>query len=147
PMKEWFVSELHESLVESVHDVKMILNYLESRGDLDTSRVAMFGQGSGGAIAILAASADSRIGILDLLDPWGDWPDWLANSALVPQAERETYAKPAFLAKVDPVDPVHSLPKLQTQKLRIQIVKDEAANPVACQEKMEKAAPANAVIF
>src|SRR5262249_13029702 len=73
--------------------------------------------------------------------------DWLANSALVPQAERETYAKPAFLAKVDPVDPVHSLPKLQTQKLRIQIVKDEAANPVACHEKTEKAAPANAVLF
>ncbi len=54
-MKEWFVSELQESLVESTHDVQMIINYLSTRGDLDMDRVGMFGQGSGGAIAILAA--------------------------------------------------------------------------------------------
>ena len=28
PMKEWFVSELEESLATSVHDVQMVLNYL-----------------------------------------------------------------------------------------------------------------------
>lgn len=30
PMKQWFVSELQESLVTSVHDVLMILNYLSA---------------------------------------------------------------------------------------------------------------------
>src|ERR1035441_1223230 len=49
------------SLALTVHDVQMVLNYLETRGDLDMSRVGMFGQGSGGAIAVLAAAADSRI--------------------------------------------------------------------------------------
>src|SRR5215469_13804780 len=39
PMREWFVSELHEALVTSVHDVQMILNYLSTRGDLDMDRV------------------------------------------------------------------------------------------------------------
>src|SRR5208337_4932272 len=28
PMKEWFVSELKESLAASAHDVQMVLNYL-----------------------------------------------------------------------------------------------------------------------
>src|ERR1022692_4628664 len=61
PMKEWFVSELPEALGSSVHDVQMILNYLADRNDLDMTRVGMYGQGSGGTIAILAASADPRL--------------------------------------------------------------------------------------
>ncbi len=32
PLKEWFVSELQESIGTSVHDVQMILNYLATRG-------------------------------------------------------------------------------------------------------------------
>ena len=36
--------------------------------------------GSGAAIAILAAAIDPRLKALDLVDPWGDWPDWLAKS-------------------------------------------------------------------
>jgi hypothetical protein len=35
PMKEWFVSELEESLGSSVHDVQLILNYLADRGDME----------------------------------------------------------------------------------------------------------------
>src|SRR5215471_60916 len=65
----WFVSELPEAVASTVHDVQMILNYLNSRGDLDMGRVGMFGQGSGGALAILAAAADSRLKVLDLPDP------------------------------------------------------------------------------
>src|ERR1700733_12071951 len=61
PMKEWFVSELQEALATSTHDVQMILNFLEKRGDIDATQVAMYGQGSGGTIAILAAAVDPRI--------------------------------------------------------------------------------------
>jgi hypothetical protein len=46
PMKEWFLSELQESLATSAHDVQMVLNYLAARGDLDMNRVGMFAQGS-----------------------------------------------------------------------------------------------------
>ena len=53
PMREWFVSELQESLATSAHDVQMVLNYLATRGDLDMTRVGMFAQGSGASIAIL----------------------------------------------------------------------------------------------
>ena len=60
PMKQWFVSELQESLATSVHDVQMILSFLATRDDLDLNKVGMFGAGSGGTIAILAASVDPR---------------------------------------------------------------------------------------
>src|SRR5262249_2376911 len=100
--KNWFVSELPEAVATTGHDVQMVLNYLDSRGDVDMSRVGILGQGSGGAIAILAAAADSRLKAIDLLDPWGDWPDWLATVSIVPAEERVNYLKPDFLKRLEP---------------------------------------------
>lgn len=96
-MSKWFVSELQEALSTSTHDVQMVLNYPETREDLDMKHVGMYGQGSGGAIAILSAAADPRIIALDLTDPWGNWPDWLKGSKQIPDEERAMYLKPEFL--------------------------------------------------
>jgi acetyl esterase/lipase len=136
PMKEWFVSELQESLGSTVHDVQMILNYLASRGDLDVSHVGMFGQGSGGAIAVLAAQADPRISALDLLNPWGDWSDWLKSSPQVPEAERARYLTPEFLKRVENLDPILYLPKLNLKDLRIQQVMDDPVTPAIAKQKI-----------
>jgi len=146
PMKEWFVSELRESLATSAHDVQMILNYMATRGDVDMSRVGMFGDGSGASIAILAAAVDPRIKTLDLLDPWGDWPDWIAKSTRIPERERPDYLKPDWLAVVAPLDPVKWLPQLKTQKIRIQFVRDVGITPADVQQKIEAAVPAGAKI-
>jgi acetyl esterase/lipase len=146
PMKEWFVSELQESLVKSTHDVQMIINYLSSRGDLDMHRVGMFGQGSGGAIAILAAAVDPRIKTINLIDPWGDWPDWMATSERVPDAERPRYVTPEFQKQVAPFDPVVWLPKLAPRAVRIQDVSDDPYTPEICKKKIEAAAPKSAEI-
>lgn len=146
PMKEWFVSQLNESLAVSAHDVQMILNYLASRGDMDMDRVGMFGDGSGATIAILAAGVDPRIETLDLLDPWGDWPDWVAQSKRIPEKERPDFLKPEWLANVAPLDPVKWLPELKSQRIRIQLVKTVTITPADVQRKIEAAAPANAQI-
>lgn len=146
PMKEWFVSQLRESLAVSAHDVQMILNYLGTRGDLDMNRVGMFGDGSGATIAILAAAVDPRIKTLDLLDPWGDWPDWIARSTRIPEKERADYLQPEWLANVAPLDPLTWLPQLKTQTLRIQFIKTVTVTPLDAQKKLEAAAPPNAQI-
>jgi pimeloyl-ACP methyl ester carboxylesterase len=143
--KEWFVSELPEALATTVHDVQMILNYLDSRGDLDMSRVGILGQGSGGAIAILAAAADPRLKALDLLDPWGDWPDWLASAPIVPREEQRSYLKPDFLKRLEPLEPVHFLPELKTRSLRIQFV-DEYGESKEAVHKIEAATPHAATV-
>ncbi len=101
----------------------------------------MLGQGSGASIAILAASADRRIKVLDLLDPWGDWPEWLKESPLVPEAERPNYLKPEFLARVAPLDPVLHLPRLSSRSIRMQQVLADVVNPKACNEHLAAAAP------
>ena len=119
PMKEWFVSALQEALAKSSHDVQMVLNYLDDRGDVDTSRVGMFGVGAGATISILAASSDSRIKAVDLIDPWGDWPVWLAKSKVVPEDERSLFLQSDFLKRVAGFDPVALLPKLTTPNVRL----------------------------
>ena len=146
PMKEWFVSELQESLGSSVHDVQMILNYLESRKDLDMDHVGMFGQGSGGTIAILAAAVDPRIKAVDTFDPWGDWSDWLAQSSIIPEAERPLYLNPEFLAKVRMLDPVTWLPQVKAKALRLQFMAGATATPDIVQEHLAAAAPKAATV-
>ena len=147
PMKQWFVSELQESLGSTVHDAKFILDYLASRGDLDMSRVGMFGQGSGATIAILAAAADPRIKAIDLLEPWGDWPHFLAKSSLLQldpaQENRDNYTKPEFLKKVEPLEPVKYLPQLKIP-MRMQQVKDNDAVPMESKEALKDALPKQA---
>jgi hypothetical protein len=145
PMKEWFVSELQESLGKSAHDVQMVLNYLAERGDVDMSNVGMFGVGAGGTIAVIAASVDPRIKAIDLLDPWGDWPDWMQKSAVVPEDERPNYLKPEFLKKIANYDPVKLLPGLNTVHIRLNQLDDNTAHtPAEAQKKIEAALPATA---
>jgi acetyl esterase/lipase len=145
-LKEWFVSEMPEALTTTTHDVQLILDYLATRGDLDMERVAMFGNGSGGAIAVLASVVDSRIKVLDLQAPWGDWKDWLRESKVVPEDERAQYAKEEFVASVLPLDPVAWLPKIHAKSLRIEDIRGNKAMPDKAQEKLEGAAPDFALI-
>jgi hypothetical protein len=140
-IKEWFVSELQETLSTSAHDIPMILDYLASRGDLDMDHVGMFGQGSGGSIAILASAAETRLKAIDVLAPWGDWPNWLAKSAVIPPAYRPDYLTPEFLAQVSTLDPIGWLPMANARSIRIQDVRQNQQMPAESQEKIEAAAP------
>jgi hypothetical protein len=141
PMKQWFISELPESIGGSVHDVQLILNYLASRGDMDVDHVGMIGVGSGASIAMLAAHTDSRIKTLDLLDPWGDWPDWLRESPAVPTNERPNYITPEFLKTVARLDPVVYLPSLKTQRLRVQETLSDPVTPKSAKERIASSMP------
>jgi dienelactone hydrolase len=146
PMKQWFVSELQESLGSTVHDVKFILDYLTSRGDMDMSKVGMFGEGSGGAIAILSAAADPRIKAIDLLEPWGDWPNFLSTSVvLLEDPEHDNYKKPEFVHKVETLEPVKWLPKLKIP-IRMQQVKDDASVSMEAKEALKDALPKDAQV-
>jgi hypothetical protein len=146
PLKEWFISELPESLGSTVHDVQLILNYLARRGDMDMDHVGMFGQGAGGAIAILAAQVDPRIKTLDVLDPWGDWPDWLQSSPVVPDNERPKYVTQEFLKSVAPLDPVAYLSSLKTPNFRLQQIATDPATPKSAKERIAAAAPEQAQV-
>src|SRR5271165_7179047 len=113
---------------------------------MDMNHVGMFGEGSGGSVAILAAAVDSRIRALDLLEPWGDWPEWLANSPLIPQQERPDYITPQFLSGLSPLEPTQLLPKLDSRAIRLQIVSNWTTTPKSAKEHIEAAMPSTAEI-
>jgi hypothetical protein len=145
PMKEWFVSELQESLGKSTHDVQMVLDYLAQRGDVDMRNVGMFGAGAGATIAVAAASVDTRINAIDLLDPWGDWPRWVAKSDIIPDEERPDYVKAEFLKKVAAFDPVRFLPGLKTPHIRLlQLNEDFGSTPEEAKKLIESSLPPSA---
>ena len=148
PLRQWFVSELQESLGSTVHDVHFILDYLAQRGDIDMDHIGMFGQSSGATIALLAAAADPRIKAVDALDPWGDWPDWLAKSPVLKDDPSHTnFTSDLFLAKVAPLDPVKWLPTLTSTSVRLQQIMENMATPDVCKEALRKAAPKQASII
>jgi cephalosporin-C deacetylase-like acetyl esterase len=124
----------------------MVLNYLDTRGDLDTSRVGMFAQGSGASIGILTSAVDPRIKVLDALDPWGDWPIWMATSPFVPEEERAEYVKPEFLKKAAVLELVDWLPKIQARKFRFRDAIFESVTPKAAKEKLRTAVPGEATV-
>lgn len=146
PLRQWFVSELQESVGSTVHDIKFILDYLAQRGDVDMDHIGMFGEGSGGAIAILAAAADPRIKAVDALDPWGDWPEFLAKSPVAARdPNHDRFIKPDFLKKVEPLDPVKWLPQL-TVPIRVQQISQNSMVPAQCKDTIRAAAPKQAEI-
>src|SRR5262249_8721383 len=140
-LSRWFVSELSEALGSTVHDVRLILDFLAQRGDIDMNRVGMFGLGSGGTIRILAAHADARIRALDGLDPWGDWPEWVGNTALMSPQERAKYNNPQFLLSVSNLDPLACFPGWKPPSFRLQQMLNEPVTPPAAKERMSTAAP------
>src|ERR1700726_4338028 len=145
PMKEWFVSELQEALAKSAHDVQMVLNYLADCADVNMGNVGVFGVGAGGTIAVIAASVDSRIKAIDLLDPWGNWPVWMQKSAVIPDEERPAYVKPEFLKNVADFDPVKLLPGLKTQRIRLNQLNDDfPSTPEEAKKQMEATLPPTA---
>jgi len=145
PMRQWFVSELQEAVVKSVHDVQMVLNYLSTRSDLDLNRIGMFGQGSGGTIAILVASVDPRIKAINVLDPWGNWPEWMAKSTLIPEDERPDYTTAPFLDQVAALDPVQVLPRL-TLPIHLQDTLYEKETPRVSKDRIESVMPGRGTV-
>ena len=145
-LNQSFITELPEALATTVHDVQLILNYLETRHDLDTSRVGMFGEGSGGTIAILAAEADARIKAIDLLSPWADWSDWLARSSDVPEEKRKYLLQSDLLERLQPLEPLRYLPDLKSRQVRMLFKGDDTTVPAEVVSKIEFSAPAGAKI-
>lgn len=146
PMRQWFIGQLHDSIVKTVHDVQMIVNYAQSRPDLDGRRIGIFGQGSGATIAGLAATVDPRLQAVDLLDPWGDWPAWMAESKLVPEQERPGFLTLGFLMPLDPLDPVHWLPSLKGRSLKLDDVAYENETPATAKARMNAVLPSGALL-
>jgi hypothetical protein len=122
----------------------MILNYLSTRDDLDISRAGMFGQGSGGTIAVLAGVTDSRLKAVDVLDPWGDWEEWFRLSPMVDGTQRPEYVASDFQQRIAGLDPVKWLPQMRAGTVHLQETGFDPVTPSSAKRQIRAALPANA---
>jgi hypothetical protein len=88
--------------------------------------------------------ADPRLRAVDVVGPWGDWPDFLAEAKGIPDSERQNYLKPEFLKTLETLEPVHYLPSLDPQRIRIQFTEQELKTKWAATVK--NAAPQGATL-
>ena len=147
-LTEWFVSDLPFALVATVHDVQMVLNYLETRKDLDASGAGIFGQGSGGTIAVLTASVEPRLKRIELIDPWGDWLVWLAGSSMILQDdERPKLTTKEFMDSVAAFDPIRYLTTMDSSRLQLLDVAYDRDTPAEAKKAIETAIPKGASIL
>jgi hypothetical protein len=146
PMNQDFLNHLPETLPLTAHDLQMVLNYLKTRSDLDLDldHVGVFATSFGATAAILAASVDPRIKVLDLLNPWGDWPDWASASELVSIMNCSVCSTPEFTSNLAPFDPVKWLPTLKTPAIRVRQFPGNGEIPKAAQDKIEAVLPPTA---
>jgi hypothetical protein len=75
------------------------------------------------------------------MNPWGDWPDWLEHSPVVPNEERADYVSPAFLEKVKPLDPVRWMDRLAGRPFRLQETLFDVSVPNEARKKMRESLP------
>jgi hypothetical protein len=84
---------------------------------------------------------------IDLIDPWGDWPDWMAGSRMILEDERPKLTGKDFLASVAGLDPVHFLPGIDPSRVQMVSVAYDRDTPPAAKSAMESAMPKGAAIF
>jgi uncharacterized protein len=58
--------------LEQVEDTRSAVTYLQSRADIDASRIACVGSSFGAAVAVYAAGVDERLGAAISSGGWGD---------------------------------------------------------------------------
>jgi hypothetical protein len=148
PIRQNFLSQLPETLAMTAHDLQMVINYLSTRKDLnlDLDNIGVFATSFGATSTILAAAVDPRIKAIDLLNPWGDWPDWFAKSEVPSFLACDDCGKPEFLQSLALLDPVKWIPALKTPHIRFRHFVENGETPRLSQDKMEAVAPKDAEI-
>lgn len=108
--------ETRNMLIQSVIDYRRGIDFLQSRPEIDGSRIGMMGVSMGGILGSLLAGADDRVRAPIIVVAGADWKTMFATSVL-PEVVRARKALSreeiefGFRA-MDPVDPRHWIGKI-----------------------------------
>ena len=146
PMKEWFVSKLDMCMDDTVEDVRQIVRYIKSLPDLDATRIGMLGVGSGGSVALMAAAHEPAIRVVQVLNPWGNWPEWIAKCKEVIPADKPKFLTKKYLASVAKFEPTEEVKKLGRTQVTFITVESEKNFPNAVRDKFFANLPKNVTV-
>lgn len=103
-----------DALAQTVIDLRRGIDYLESRPEIDASRVGYIGASMGGILGSIFGGVDTRLKAPILLVAGGNWKVLMEQSNLSPlkQAGITEEQRKEALRVMDAVDPIHWVGKI-----------------------------------
>lgn len=104
-----------DALAQTVVDLRRAVDFLETRAEIDPSRIGYIGASMGGIIGSMFAGVDERVQAPVLLVAGGNWKVMMEKSTLPNVADgREKLADrmSEAIKALDPIDPVHWVGKI-----------------------------------
>ena len=98
---------------QSIQDLSRVVDYLETRTDIDMQRIGYVGASMGAFFGAVFTGVDKRVKTAVLVVGGGDWDVFINNSMVPPAVVIRDYYKKAgmplsdFAQGMAPVDPVH----------------------------------------
>ncbi|MDP6957846.1 MAG: alpha/beta fold hydrolase [Planctomycetota bacterium] len=98
-------------LIQSVIDYRRGIDFLQTRPEIDTHRIGLFGASMGGILGTLLSGSDSRVNAPIIMVAGGGWKEMYASSTLPEVARaRENLTKGEIalgIKAMDSIDPRH----------------------------------------
>jgi cephalosporin-C deacetylase-like acetyl esterase len=131
-----------DMLIQTVIDLRRGIDYLESRKDVDPSRIGYAGFSMGGILGSLVCAVDTRIQAPILALAGGDWK--LFEGSKLPNSEKARREHPegaaASLEAMAPVDPVRWVARIAPRPVLFINGDHDTIVPVAAGKALQEAA-------
>ncbi len=123
--REWF-NRSADMIIDSVRDYRRAIDYLETRDDIDASRIGVHGYSMGGMMAFLLTGVDDRVQVTVSHVTWNWDVDIPKYRAIAPPVFARAVANRPFLmqmGRTDPLLPMEAAERLyrlvESQKTRL----------------------------
>lgn len=140
---------MRDAWVQSVIDVRRVVDYLHSRPDIDTSKIGYLGFSQGGMIGSVAAGVENRINAFCLAVPGGGFVDIIKHIDQYPvlKAHWPIQTTPDVMTRIEEIcnvtDPIHFIGRIGPRPLLIIVAKYDEIIPPEASTALIKAAHAD----
>jgi cephalosporin-C deacetylase-like acetyl esterase len=132
-----------DALAQTVVDLRRGIDFLESRPEIDPSRIGYLGASMGGIIGSMFAGVDERVQAPVLLVAGGNWKIMMEKStlsALKDGREKMPEQVTAALRALDPIDPIQWIGKISPRPVLFINGDADDVVPVASNKALHEAA-------
>ena len=129
-----FLAGIRRSLIRMVCAIPLVVDYLETRPDVDPEKIIMLGASLGVPAAVNGAAIDTRFRAAILLYGGGDISRMMENSArsTIPEAWKRTLVSWWVEAALAPIEPLKYIGRISPRPVLMINGKDDASIPGDC---------------
>lgn len=130
---------------EATRSVPGVLDYLQTRSDIDSDRIAITGSSTGGFTALQALASEPRLAAAAVRVTCGDYRIFLQSSSLALDdqdrwlVDGRMMLDPAYDAEIEAIEPLSHADALPPRPLLLVTGSDDRAIPAACVEATAEA--------